>query len=30
MFEKLASIELKYEELTGQLGDPEMLSDPGR
>src|SRR5437762_919386 len=27
MFEKLVSIEKKYEDLTGQLGDPSALSD---
>src|SRR5256885_9172953 len=30
MFEKLASIEKKYEDLIAQLGDPGVLSDPGR
>ena len=30
MFDKLASIEQKYEELTGQLADPEMLADQSR
>ncbi|MEW6736145.1 MAG: peptide chain release factor 1 [Acidobacteriota bacterium] len=30
MFEKLESIEQKYEELTGQLGDPTMLADQNR
>lgn len=30
MFEKLATIEQKYEELTGLLGDPELLSDQSR
>lgn len=30
MFEKLASIESKYEGLTEQMSDPEILSDPSR
>ncbi len=30
MFEKLASIEQKYEELTAQLGDPVVLADQSR
>jgi peptide chain release factor 1 len=30
MLDKLASIEEKYEELTSQLGDPEILADAGR
>ena len=30
MLEKLAGIEKKYQELTKQLGDPELLGDPRR
>jgi peptide chain release factor 1 len=30
MFEKLAAIEEKYDELTQQLGDPEVLADQSR
>ncbi len=30
MFEKLAAIEQKYEDLTNQMSDPEILADPSR
>src|SRR5262245_30334092 len=30
MFDKLEAIEAKYEELTGQMGDPELLADPSK
>ncbi|KAF0249493.1 MAG: peptide chain release factor 1 [bacterium] len=30
MFEKLASIEQKFDNLTNQMGDPEVLADPSK
>jgi peptide chain release factor 1 len=30
MFEKLESIEKKFEDLTNQMGDPEILADPSK
>jgi peptide chain release factor 1 len=30
MFEKLQNLELRYEEISQQLGDPELVSNPGQ